>query len=51
MLTLITRSHIICNKKGAIAGVVGIIKVFEFEVWGWFKRWHLEAELKEKDNN
>jgi hypothetical protein len=51
MLTFTTGSHITCSKKGAIARVVGAIKVFEFEVWGWFKRWHLQAELKEKDNN
>jgi hypothetical protein len=51
MLTLTTRSHIICNKKGAIARVARTIEVFEFEVWGWFKGRHLEAELKEKDNN
>jgi len=51
MLTLTTRSHIICNKKGAIARVVGTIEIFEFEVWGQFKGWHLEVELKEKDNN
>jgi heptaprenylglyceryl phosphate synthase len=51
MLTLITRSHIICNKKGAIARVTGATEVFEFEVWGWFKGQHLETKLKEKDNN
>jgi hypothetical protein len=51
MLAITIRSHIICNKKGAIARVVGTIEIFEFEVWGWFKGWHLEAELKEKENN
>ncbi len=48
MLTLTTRSHITCSKKGAI---VRVVKVFEFEVQGQFKRWHLQAKLKEKDNN
>jgi hypothetical protein len=51
MFTLTTRSHITCSKKGAIARVARAIKVFEFEVWGWFKRRHLQAKLKEKNNN
>jgi hypothetical protein len=36
MLVLTTRSHITCNKKGAIAKVAGAIEVFEYEVWGQF---------------
>jgi hypothetical protein len=51
MSTLTTKSHITCWKKGVIARVVGVVEVFEFEVWGQFKRRHLQIELKEKNSN
>jgi hypothetical protein len=51
MLTLTTRSHITCSKKGAIARVMGVVKVFEFEIWGRFKGQHLQTKLKEKKLN
>jgi len=41
MLTLITKSHITCWKKGAIAKVAKVVEIFEFEVWGQFKGQHL----------
>jgi len=41
MLTLITKSHITCWKKGAIAKVANVVEIFEFEVWGQFKGQHL----------
>jgi len=50
MLTLTIRSHITCWKKGAIARVARVVEVFEFEVWRQFKRQHLQAKLKEKNN-
>jgi hypothetical protein len=43
MLTFTTRSHITCNKKGAIAKVMGAVKIFEFEIWGRFKGQHLQT--------
>jgi hypothetical protein len=48
MLILTTRSHITCSKKGAIVRVMGVVKVFEFEIWGRFKVRHLQTKLKEK---
>jgi hypothetical protein len=40
-----------CSKKGAIARVMGVVKVFEFEIWGQFKCRHLQTKLKEKNKN
>jgi hypothetical protein len=48
MLTLTTRNHITCWKKGAIARVARVVEVFEFEVWGQFEGQHLQATLKKK---
>jgi hypothetical protein len=33
MLALTVGSHITCLKKGAIVKAVGVVEVFEFEVW------------------
>jgi hypothetical protein len=43
-LTYTVGIHIRVNKRGVIARVAKGVKVFEFEIWGWFKGKHLQTK-------
>jgi hypothetical protein len=46
-ITSIVRSHIRVNKRGTITKVARGVKIFEFEIWGWFKGKHLQTKSQD----